>query len=131
MKTVLCVGVVAGLVALSGCNISDPDQSVILPVTTLDAPSTVAATNPINVTLTVQTGGCTGFDRIEVQKSEASARIVPWGTNASLGRKDISCPTDVRYETHEVRIDPPFANPYQIIVEQGRMAPATATVQVQ
>lgn len=131
MKTALSVVVASGLVALAGCNIFDPDQSVILPVTTLDAPATVAATEPITVQLTLQTGGCISFDRIDVQKMNDGARIVPWGTDPRKGNKNILCLADVKYEPHTVQVSPPFVNPYHIVVEQGSRAPLTATVQVQ
>jgi hypothetical protein len=131
MKTVLSVVVTSGLVALAGCNVFDPDQSVILGVPKIDAPATVAAGSPFTVGVTVQTGGCRSFDRIDVQKFDAGVRLVPWGKDASAGRKDISCPAYILEELHSVQIDPPFSDPYQVVVEQGRLAPVVATIDIQ
>ena len=113
------------------CNLVDPDQSTILPVTKLDAPATVSATAPFSVTLTIRTGGCTSFDRIDVQRMDRGVRIVPWGSDATIGHKNVSCPTYIVENPHTVQLDPPFPNPFYISVEQGRMPPVTATVQVQ
>jgi hypothetical protein len=83
------------------------------------------------MTLTVQVGGCTSFDRIEVQKVLGGARLIPWGTNTAIGHKDIACPGDIRYEPHPVQVDPPYVDPFNITVEQGELAPVTAVVRVQ
>jgi len=131
MKTVLCVGVVAGLVALTGCNVFDPDHTVILSVPKIDAPATVTAGTSFTVTVTVQTGGCRSFSRLEVQKFTTAVRVVPWGTDASVGNKNVLCPANIIDEPHEIRIDPPFSGPYEVTVEQGRLAPVRATIQVQ
>ncbi len=132
MKTVRSAVSLIALLALPiGCNPFAPDQSVILAVTKLDAPLTALADNPFTVTLTVRTGGCTSFDRIDVQKMPAGVRIVPWGTNASLGKKGVSCPAYIQDGPHSVQVDPPFSNPYYVNVEQGRLPPLTAKVEVQ
>lgn len=125
------MSVIALLTLPIGCDLFGPDQSVILPVTKLDAPATASAGSPFTVTLTVRTGGCTSFDRIDVQKMPGGARVVPWGHNLALGEKGISCPADVRENPHTVQMDPPFSNPFYVNVEQGRMPPVTAVVQVQ
>lgn len=127
--SVTCV--VALLTSPIGCNPFAPDQSVILGVTKLEAPATVAAASPLTVTLTVQTGGCTSFDRIDVQKMPGGVRIVPWGTDSRIGNKGVLCPANIEYEPHPLQIDPPFVNPFHIVVEQGRLAPVTAVVDVQ
>ena len=131
MKTVSsAVAVSTVLLCLFGCNPFEPDQSVILGVTKLDAPASIAAGASFAVTLTVQTGGCTSFDRIEVQKTSSSVRLVPWGKDARVGHKDIMCP-DVIYDTpHTLQFNPPFDNPFQVYVEQGRLAPLTASVRI-
>ena len=131
MKTVLSVVLVSGLVAVTGCNIFDPDQSVILSVPKIDAPATVSTGSSFTVTITVQTGGCKSFDRLEVEKSNTGVHVVPWGTDAAIGSKGISCPQDIREEPHAIQIDPPFSGPYQVFVDQGRLAPVVATIQVQ
>ena len=131
MKTVLSVVVVSGLVALTGCNVFDPDQSVILNVPRIDAPATVTSGASFTVTLTVQAGGCRSFSRLEVQKFNTGLHVVPWGTDARVGNKGVLCPAIVTEEPHAIQIDPPFSGPYQVWVEQGRLAPVVATIQVQ
>ena len=131
MKTVLSVVVVSGLVVITGCNVLDPDRSVILPVPRIDAPATVTAGASFTVTLTVETGGCLSFTRLEVQKSNTGVHVVPWGTDARIGNKGILCPQNIVDTPHAIQIDPPFSGPYQVYVEQGRLGPVTATIQVQ
>lgn len=114
-----------------GCNPFETDQSVILAVSKLDAPATASASAPFTVTLTVTTGGCTTFDRIEVQRLTSGARLIPWGTDASVGHRDIACPSVIFDTPHSIQFEPPFANPFQLYVEQGTLAPLMATVQVQ
>ncbi|HYU51506.1 MAG TPA: hypothetical protein VEK37_01120 [Gemmatimonadaceae bacterium] len=126
---VVCLAVV--FASAVGCNPFAPNQSVILPVTKVEAPATAGTGSAFSVTLTVQTGGCTRFDRIDVQKVAAGARMIPWGTNASIGHKNVSCPDDIRYEPHTVQLDPPFADPFTITVEQGDSAPITTVVRIQ
>ncbi len=112
-----------------GCNLLSPKQSTVLTVTKLDAPAAVPATAPFSVTLTIRTGGCTSFDRIDVQRMSGGARIVPWGS--TIADKNVSCATYIVETPHTIQLDPPFSNPFYISVEQGRMPPVTATVQVQ
>jgi hypothetical protein len=131
MKTVWSVLLSAVFVLLGGCSVLDPDQSVILPAIQLDVPATVSAAAPFTITLTLRTGGCTNFDRLAVEKFDTGVRIVPWGTNSNIGHKDTTCPTNIVDEPHTVQLEPPFSNPFQVSVEQGRLAPVVATVQVQ
>jgi len=131
MKTVLSVVLVSGVVALTGCDVLAPDQSIILSVPKIDAPATVSAGSSFTVTLTIQTGGCRSFSHVDVQKFDTGLHVVPWGTDASIGHKGISCPANIVDEPHAIQIDPPFSGPYQVFVDQGRLAPVTATVQVQ
>ena len=131
MKTVLSVVLLSGLIALTGCNVFDPDRSVILSVPKIDAPATVTAGASFTVTLTVQTGGCRSFSRLEVQKSNSGVHVVPWGTDARIGNKGVICPAIITDEPHAIQIDPPFSGPYQVFVDQGRLMPVTATIQVQ
>jgi|SRR6266550_1493841 len=131
MKTVLSIVLVSGLVALTECNVFEPDQSVILSVPKIDAPATVSTGSSFTVTLTVQTGGCTSFSRLEVAKFNTGVHVVPWGTDARIGRKGVLCPAFISAEPHTIQIDPLFSGPYQVYVDQGRLAPVVATIQVQ
>ena len=130
MKNGLSV-VLFGALALTACRTPfGPDQTVVLGVSRLDAPSTVAAAGPLDVVVIVQLGGCLSFDRMEVQRSTNGATLTAWGHDSSLGRK-IACPADIRDEPHSVRFDPPFSGTFTVTVNRGHISPLQATVQVQ
>jgi hypothetical protein len=132
MKHFLFEMALVGLVAVPlACNPFGPNQSIILGVSQLDAPASVAANAPISVVLTVVTGGCRSFDRIEARRDASSATLTAWGTDGSIGRKDIMCPADIRSEPHSYQINPSFTNPFTITVDRGRVSPLIAVVQVQ
>jgi hypothetical protein len=126
--------VVVGVVFVAGCSASDlftPDQSVILSVSKIDAPPSIASGSPMPIALTVVSGGCRSFDHIEVTRDLRGANMTVWGHDSSIGRKNVACTADLRIESHSVQLEPPFANSFRIEVNQGRLAPLTAVVQVQ
>jgi hypothetical protein len=132
MKTV-SLGL-AALVFLAGCdgfNPFGPDQSVTLDVSKIDAPTTVASGTPITVVLTVTTGGCLSFDRIEVSRDVSGAHITVWGRDAAKGKTGVLCPANLVNEPHSYQFDPPFADPFTIQVDRGRLAPLQTSVDVQ
>jgi hypothetical protein len=115
----------------AACNPFDLNDNVLLAVTKLDAPTTASATVPLTVTLTVVTGGCTTFNRIDVQRFDNGVRLIPLGTNASIRHQDVTCADILKEESHDVNLDPPFTNPFTVFVEQGVQPDITATVQLQ
>lgn len=130
---IISFGVVA-VALVAGCRGSDvvtPVQSVILGVSKIDAPATVASASPITAVFTVTTGGCVSFDHIEVNRDITSAHVTVWGHDAAKGNKDVLCTQDIRIETHSYRFDPPFADTFTVQAERGRLSPLQATVQVQ
>ena len=128
----LGVVIVSLIVPTGGCrNPFSPGRSVILTVTEIAAPASVGAGAPIPVVLTVMTGGCVSFDRIETRSDASGASITVWGDDTSGGSKNVACPQDIRYEQHSLRFDPPFASTFTLSVNRGRLSPLTATVQVQ
>ena len=132
MKPFLSAIVFAVAAAIWGCrNPFAPDQSVVLDVTQLDAPTTISTGSPLSVVLTVVTGGCKSFDHIEAQRQAASASLTAWGRDGAKGRKDIMCPDNIVYEPHSYRFEPPFQSPFTVTVNRGRLSPLIATVQVQ
>ena len=133
MKPVL-FGVALVTVALSVASCRNPfasDAAVILDVSKLEAPASVSAGVPISVVVTVVTGGCRSFDYIDVDRNASGASITVWGRDAALGKKNVACPADIRYEPHSVTFDPPFATTFHVSVHRGAFNPLTATVQVQ
>jgi hypothetical protein len=123
---------VACLVGLAAtCNPFAPDQSVVLGVEKLDAPATSPVGSPLTVVLTVTIGMCERFDRIEARSSASGASLTAWGVNPTIGNNDIACPAIIKSETHSHQFNPTVRGPFQITVDQGRLAPLQATVQVQ
>jgi len=133
VRNVLLVSALGSLVfgPMACSSLLSPDQSVILGVSKLEAPASIAAGSPLTVVLTVTTGGCTSFDRIEVTRDASGASFTAWGTNAAKGRKNIACPAFIVDTPHPYQLDPPFNNPFAVQVQRGRLGPLTATVQVQ
>ena len=97
-----------GAVALvAGCGLTDPDQSVILGVSQLDAPSTVASGSPITAVLTVTLGGCLSFDHIQVDRDANSAHIIVWGNDSSKGIKASFVQATLRFSPTRLLSSPP------------------------
>jgi hypothetical protein len=127
--TLFGIGVVVFVAA--ACNPFAPDKSVVLGVTKLEAPATITAGSPLTVILTVTTGGCTTFDRIEVERDASAASLTPWGTDGAKGEKNVSCPAFMVDTPHSIRLDPPFQNPFMVLVPRVGQEALTATVQIQ
>ncbi|MEO8910451.1 MAG: hypothetical protein ABI408_09505 [Gemmatimonadaceae bacterium] len=117
--------------ACRGINPFATDQSVILGVTNLDAPATIAAGGTLTVTLIVSTGGCVRFDHLEVSRGQSNASITAWGIDSSKGNKYLACPENIVSEPHSQSFDPPFQGTFTVAVNRGRLSPLTATIQVQ
>ncbi|HJQ09684.1 MAG TPA: hypothetical protein VJ840_01510 [Gemmatimonadaceae bacterium] len=121
-----------GLIALAACrNPFASDPVVMLDVTELTAPSTIAATSALDIVLTVIVNGCQRFDRIQVVGYASGATLTVWGPDASVDNKDVVCPTVIKSEPHGYRFNPPFSGTFDITVDRGRLSPLRATVQIQ
>jgi len=117
--------------SVSGCSsIFGSDQSVILQVSEIDAPATVAPASSLTVTLNVTLGGCLRFDRIEIDRVAAGANVTVWGNDASIGRPDVVCTSDIRTESHTLVFNPPFGSTFTIAVYHGRLPGISETVEV-
>jgi hypothetical protein len=113
------------------CNPFAPDQSVVLGVETIDAPATSPVGSPLTVVLTVTIGMCESFDHLEATSAASGGSLTAWGVNATIGNKDIVCPTVIKSETHSYQFNPSTPGAFQITVNRGRLSPLTAIVQVQ
>ena len=127
---IISFGVVA-VALVAGCGLTDPDQSVILGVSQLDAPATVASGSPITAVLAVNLGGCLSFDHIQITRDASGANVIVWGNDASKGNKGTVCTSDIKLQSHSVQFDPPFSTSFTIQVENGRLPPLQAHVEVQ
>ena len=120
--------VAVGTLALLACkNPAETNQAVVLDVEKIEAPATISATSPLDVVLTVMTGGCVTFDKIQVQRGSANASLTALGTDSRRnGCLDIGF---VGPQT--VRVEPPFTpGTFTITVNRDHLAPLVATVQV-
>src|ERR1700686_4683892 len=85
MKTVsLGVVVAAMLAGLGACSDSEAPATQDplihqIPVVKLDAPATVAPGASVDVVLTVEVGGCVGFDHIAEVRSGSQINLAAWG----------------------------------------------------
>jgi hypothetical protein len=105
------------------------DNAVILPVPEVAAPASIPAGTPLSVELTVQSGGCLNFDRVEKKRSGSTATITAWGRDGA-GR-NVACPDIIRYNRVTVQFDPPFSSTFVIMVSQGAMPATIVTVRVE
>ena len=105
------------LVATAACfDPTSPGRSVVLQVSEVVAPEEQASDEPLTVTLTVVTGGCTTFDRVVSTRTTNRITLEARGWNSA--RRDAACPADIRYEQRTYQANPPFADPLTIAVVQ-------------
>lgn len=121
-----------GVAFVAGCNVfTSPDQSVMLSVEKIDAPATSPVGAPLTVVLTVIMNGCQSFDHLEAKSAASGASLTAWGVDATIGNKNVVCPSILKSEPHSYEFTPPTRGTFGITVDQGRMPPLTVTVQVQ
>lgn len=124
------LGLVLLAVGLSplGCRNPFADQSIVLGVSELDAPSAVRPGTPVTVALTVGLNGCDQFDHISQLRLDSEIVLTPVGRNAALGRKDIMCPAVYATRVYSAVIENPPPPPFTIAVLQPRGAPPLRAV---
>ena len=120
-----------GLLFAAGCSsVFEPNKrSIILPVTRIEAPSTVAPGASFTVSFTVQSGGCNRFVRGETTKSSSSLTFVAHGTDAS--GPNVSCPNDIRFNVVQEVVTPPITDPVTIAATQPDGSSTTMSVRIQ
>lgn len=123
------VGVGVFLLA-AGCNNPfAPGRSIILPVTRIEAPATVASGAGFQVRFTVQSGGCKSFVRGETTKSNTTFTFVARGRDTS--GPNIMCPADIRSDLVVETVTPPISDPFTIVATQPDGSSTTMEVRVQ
>jgi len=122
----------AAAVLLAGIGCQNPftsDRIVRLTISEIAAPSEVAHDASLPLTLTVVTGGCRSFDRLElVDHSSTHIVFVAYGRDAE--RRGTSCPTDIRFEPHTYEAPPPFSDPLTVIARQPDNSEMSRVVRV-
>lgn len=119
------------LVLVAGCSsILDPrERSIILPITQIDVPSTVAPGASFTATFIVQSGGCKRFDHVEATRT-ATALIALAHGRETVG-KNIACTDDIRFDTVEQVVSPPVSDPFSVVGRQPDGTETTVQVRVQ
>ncbi len=105
-----------------------PGREITLPITNVEAPEEVAAGTSFNVRVTVQSGGCRQFEQLIVTQTTERATFVARGHDSE--GPGVLCTTDIRYAEREVRLDPPFTDPYTIVARQPSGPPTTRTARI-
>jgi hypothetical protein len=95
-------------------------KSVVLVVSNLEAPFASVPGTPVTVVLTVGANGCERFEHISQMVVNSDVVLAAVGTNAALGRKDISCPASFTIGVHSVVIEEPPSPPFRVVVVQPR-----------
>jgi hypothetical protein len=120
-RGLLVLGVALGFSTV-GCSIFGPDQSIVLGVTEIDAPATIAPGASLSVTFLVAlTDGCKKFDRFEIDRVATGANVTVWGTDAGKGKSG-GCPQVYTEEPRTIAFNPPFGSTFTISVNQGAIS---------
>ncbi len=101
---------------------------VKLPISELAVPDTITSQGPLNMTVTVVTGGCRNFDRIVSSRSASVVIVSAWGTDGS--GKSQMCTDDIRYEPQQHTIAGPFTDPLVVSAVQPDGTSITRSVTV-
>jgi hypothetical protein len=130
VKSALLGFVGAALVSsASGCaSIFGYDKAVVLAVTEIAAPASIPSGTRLSAVVTVESGGCREFDRLETKRNQSGATFVAWGRDR--GGKNVSCPADVRYDRVPAHFDPPFGSTFTLAAGRDRLAPISVTVRI-
>jgi hypothetical protein len=132
------LGMVLVGVVVFGCNGStDTGVPVVLQVSQISAPASVAAGSSFGVNLSVGVGSCLVFDHIEIRNSASDILLTVWGTDVSgvpvsvpPGVGDLSC-APPKTEVRSVTVEAGSPGTLTLVVERGRLSPLTTAVLVQ
>ena len=123
------VGLIALGLGLCGCESTlAPTRAVLLPISEIDAPASVAPGETILVRLTVVFGGCRSFERMETTRS--ASRVTYKARGLDRTGPDVLCTGDIRTEIVESRIEPPLTDPVTLVAVQPDADETTRTVRV-
>jgi len=122
---------VAVVLIVTGCSsVLEPNRrSIILPITRINAPSTVAPGASFSATFIIQSGGCKRFERVETTKTDKALTVLARGTEAT--GSNIVCTTDIREDAVVELVTPPISDPFSVIGKQPDGSETTVQVRVQ
>jgi len=107
------VAALAYAVSLSSCDSLAPTRVVVLPITELVAPASVDPAGTLVGEVTVQSGGCRSFERLQTTRTSGRVTIRAIGRDAS--GPDVLCTGDIQYTVVEYRADGPFTDPFLVV----------------
>lgn len=126
----LRAGLALVLALTAGCeSVFDPGKTITLPITALDAPGAVAAGEGVVVRVTVESGGCRTFQRLEAQRAPGRVTLTARGRDSS--GPSVNCPADIRTDIRDYGIDPPLADPFTVAAHQPDGSEMTRVIRVQ
>lgn len=103
------------------------DSGCVLAITKVDAPAQIGPGDAFYVTVIVEYGGWCSYESVVVTRTTGSVTIDARG-------RDDSGPgvrrSDIRQQSVDVRLDPPFQDPFSIIANQPTGPPTTRLVRV-
>lgn len=105
-----------------------PGQSVVLPITAIEAPAEINSNDELVVRVTIQTGGCVSFTGLDAVKSTGRFTLTARGSDSS--GPNVNCPGDIRNEVRDTRAAPPHTDPLTIVANQPDGSTTTRTVRV-
>lgn len=111
----LCVPIALLLIVLPGCSLfQDDTREVLMPVTAIEAPASVAAGSTFTVQATgALTNGCQSFERIVTDRTGDRVHLRMVATER-LGH---ACTDDVRYVSAEVTVSAGATGPVVVTGE--------------
>jgi hypothetical protein len=128
MKSAM-LGLVVLVGSVSGCSsVFGSDKAVVLAVTEIEAPASIPAGTALSAIVTVESGGCRRFERLETNRTGSGATIVAWGRDA--GGKNRACTTDIRYDHVPASFDPPFTSTFTLSANRAGTTPVVVTVRI-
>ena len=125
-RAFIAFGVLLALVACQ--NPFASDRAIDLSVSDVVVPEELAPGADLVVTLTVVTGGCRSFDRIDGSRVADRLTLIARGRDGT--RMGGACPTDIRFEEHTYRAGPVSADPFTVVVRQPRESDLVRQIRV-
>ena len=107
------VSLLLALLLVPACRGVDTDRPLILTISDITAPAQVAVGAALHLTVTVQTGGCISFDRLDVERLLSRVTIVARGTDHS--GPAVLCTADIRQTPQPLDIASPLGDPFTVV----------------
>jgi hypothetical protein len=120
-----------GVMIVVGIACEDPFgtvRQIALPITAVEAPASVNVGDAPVVRVTVQSGGCKRFEKLNAVRTPERVTIAARGTDSSGPR--VSCPGDIRSDVVEYRAQPLLVDPFTVVAKQPDGSETIRTIRV-